>query len=169
MFASWNRHRAAPAGIAAGTDAGPGSSHSRPAASCRSSGRSTWSITGTGAVTVNGGSGGDLFVGGTTSYDTTATGHLDLMIILAEWRSAIDPYTTRTDEITDGTIPGHSGIKLATGVGGTVTLNSSAVAEHLNGHPSLTDLDWFFASTASQHSALETVGGVTELVNDDPA
>jgi hypothetical protein len=121
-------------------------------------------ITGTGAVTVNGDSGGDLFVGGTTSYDTTATGHLDLMYILAEWRSA-DPYTTRTNEIRGGTIPLHSGIKLATGVGGTVTLNASAVAEHLNGHPSLTDLDWFFASAASQHSAPETVNGVKELVN----
>jgi hypothetical protein len=123
-------------------------------------------ITGTGATTVNGGSGGDLFVGGKTSYDTTSTGHLDLMIILAEWQSA-DPYTTRTDEITDGAIPGHPGVKLATGLGGTVTLNSSAVAEHLNGKASATDLDWFFASASNQHSALETVGIVTELVNND--
>ena len=118
-------------------------------------------ITGTGAVTVNGGSGGDLFIGGKTSYDTSSTGHLDLMYILAEWKSA-DPYTTRTDEITDGAIPGHTGVKLA--VGSTVTLNPSTTAEHLNALASLTDLDWFFASSTSQYSTPET----GELVNNDP-
>ncbi len=118
-------------------------------------------ISGTGPATVNGGSGGDILIGGKTSYDTSSTGHLNLMIILAEWRSA-DAYSTRTDEITDGAIPGHTGVKLA--VGSTVTLNSSAVAEHLNASPSTTDLDWFFASSVLQYSTPE----LGEIVNNDP-
>jgi hypothetical protein len=118
-------------------------------------------ISGTGAATVNGGSGGDILIGGKTSYDTSSTGHLDLMYILAEWRSA-DAYSTRTDEITDGAIPGHTGLKLA--VGSTVTLNLSTTAEHLNALPSTTDLDWFFASSVLQYSTPET----GEIVNNDP-
>jgi hypothetical protein len=118
-------------------------------------------ISGTGAATVNGGSGGDILIGGKTSYDTSSTGHLNLMIILAEWRST-DAYSTRTDEITDGAIPGHTGVKLA--VGSTVTLNLSTTAEHLNALPSTTDLDWFFASSVLQYSTPES----GEIVNNDP-
>jgi hypothetical protein len=88
------------------------------------------------------------------------------MYILAEWRNTADSYATRTDEISDGIIPGHPGVKLFVGAGGTVTLNPSTTAEHLNGFPSTTDLDWFFASAATQYSTLETVGGVTEIVNN---
>ncbi|HEV3235670.1 MAG TPA: hypothetical protein VGZ25_01695, partial [Gemmataceae bacterium] len=102
---------------------------------------------------------GDILIGGTTSYDTTNS--TALMAILAEWQSA-DSYAVRTDEITDGAIPGHLGFKLA--VGSTVTNNPATTAEHLNGHASATQLDWFFAATALQHSALET----GEIVNNDP-
>jgi hypothetical protein len=117
-------------------------------------------IGGTGASTINGGSGGDIMIGGRTTYDTA--NHAALMAILAEWQSA-DSYTVRTQEIRTGTIPGQPGIKLAAGT--TVILNSAATPEHLNGAASTTALDWFFAAAAAQHSALETVGGVTESVN----
>jgi hypothetical protein len=114
-------------------------------------------IGGTGASTINGGSGGDIMIGGKTSYDTA--NHTALMAILAEWQSA-DAYAVRTDAITDGTIPG--GYKLSTA--STVTLNSAATAEQLIGHASASQLDWFFASASSQHSALEA----GEIVNNDP-
>jgi Ca2+-binding RTX toxin-like protein len=114
-------------------------------------------IGGTGASTINGGSGGDILIGGKTSYDTT--NHTALMIILAEWQSA-DSYTVRTDEISDGTIVGHAGIKLHTG--STVTNNPTSVVGSLNGFPSTTLLDWFFMSSTEQHSALEA----GEIVND---
>jgi streptogramin lyase len=114
-------------------------------------------IGGTGASTINGGSGGDILIGGKTSYDTT--NHTALMIILAEWQSA-DSYAVRTDEISDGTIVGHAGIKLHTG--STVTNNPTSVVGSLNGFPSATLLDWFFMSSTEQHSALEA----GEIVND---
>ncbi len=120
-------------------------------------------IGGSGNSHINGGSGGDLMIGGKTTYDTTSSGHADLMIILAEWANTALSYQTRTDDISDGTISGHAGVKL------TVTLNGSSSTEFLKGSPSATDLDWFWATTSAQHSALETVSGVTELVNKDPA
>jgi Ca2+-binding RTX toxin-like protein len=107
-------------------------------------------IGGGGADTINGGSGGDILIAGTTSYDNT--NHMALMIILAEWQSA-DSYATRTDEINDGIIPGHLGVKLF--LGKTVTNDPSTTVNTLNAFPSTTDLDWFFASASDSHSALE--------------
>jgi hypothetical protein len=116
-------------------------------------------IGGSGASTVNGGSGGDILIGGRTSYDTT--NHAALMAILAEWQST-DSYAVRTDAINDGTIGGHAGIELACGI--SVFDNPASNLEHLNGNASSSQLDWFFASAASQYSQLET----GEIVNNDP-
>jgi hypothetical protein len=108
-------------------------------------------IGGTGASTINGGSGGDILIGGRTTYDMT--NRAALMAILAEWQSA-DSYAVRTDEISDGTIPGHAGVKLF--VGDTVVLNPTSTVGTLNGLATVDQLDWFFASLTEHHSALES-------------
>jgi hypothetical protein len=68
-----------------------------------------------------------------------------------------DSYVVRTQQISAGL---GQGLGLVAGY--TVTLNPSSTHEHLNAKPSSTDLDWFFASSPSQYSGLET----GELVNN---
>jgi hypothetical protein len=96
-------------------------------------------IGGGGADHVTGGStsGGDILIGGTTSYDSgTSADKTALTAILAEWQST-DSYGTRFTKIDDGTIPGGYSLNYDT----TVQGDGDAV---LTGAAYAAGLDWFF-------------------------
>ncbi len=89
-------------------------------------------IGGTGGDTIDGQSGEDLLIPGTTRYDASSS---SLRIILNEWTSA-NPYQTRIDNLRIGV----SRVRLqASGIGRTV-FNDAAV-DSLFGS---TNDDWYF-------------------------
>jgi hypothetical protein len=99
-----------------------------------------------GADQITGGStsGGDILIGGTTSYDNVTSANITaLMAILAEWQSA-DSYNTRFTAINTGTIPG--GYELNYGS----TVFDDGAANILNGAASGLALDWFFVGNQDQ-------------------
>jgi len=94
-----------------------------------------------GQITGGSASGGDILIGGSTSYDTDTSANITaLMAILAEWQSA-DSYNTRFTEINTGTIPGGYSLNFGT------TVNDDGAANVLTGAASGLALDWFFAGT----------------------
>jgi hypothetical protein len=93
--------------------------------------------------------GGDILIGGYTSYDNDTNAHMTaLMALLAEWQST-DSYDTRFTAINSGTgIPG--GYKLNYGatvksafMSGTLTAAAGA------GNPAV---DWFFGDFSGSNS-----------------
>jgi len=94
-----------------------------------------------GQITGGSASGGDILIGGTTSYDSDNSANITaLMAILAEWQSA-DSYNTRFTDINTGTIPGGYSLNYGT------TVNDDGAANVLTGAASGLALDWFFAGT----------------------
>jgi hypothetical protein len=98
------------------------------------------SITGNSDTSPNG---GDILIGGTTSFDSDTNAHLAaLMSILAEWQSA-DPYLTRFQNINSGAGGGlhlNGGNYLKWGT--TVKDNGVAVVLQDSGSPNA--VDWYF-------------------------
>jgi hypothetical protein len=107
-------------------------------------------LIGGGAVAaITGGSGasatgGDILIGGTTSYDSDTTVNLEaLMAVFAEWQSA-DSYATRFSKINTGAIPGGSKLNYGTTVlGGNSKLTGATGA-------STPAVDWFFAGASDK-------------------
>jgi hypothetical protein len=111
-----------------------------------------------GADHITGGStsGGDILIGGTTSYDSaTSANFTALMAIFAEWQSAAS-YNTRFAAINNGTIPGGYELNYGT------TVHDDGAANVLTGAASTLALDWFFAG--SQDLLFDRVSG--EHVNN---
>jgi len=97
-----------------------------------------------GADHITGGStsGGDILIGGTTSYDSDTRANLiALMAILTEWQST-DSYSTRFTSIDNGTIPGGYELRF-----GTTVLDDGAT-NTLKGAAGTLALDWFFAGAS---------------------
>jgi hypothetical protein len=110
-----------------------------------------------GPSTITGGSGGssgggDILIGGTTSYDTmTAANEAALMSILAEWQST-DSYATRFSDIDTGTGGGLNGSnKLNWGK----TVLDNGKANTLTAQAGTAVADWFFANTAPGHTIIK--------------
>jgi hypothetical protein len=96
-------------------------------------------------------SGGDILIGGYTSYDTmTAANEAALMSILAEWQSA-DSYSTRFTDINTGSGGGLNGTNELNY--GTTVLDNGKV-NTLTAQPGSAVVDWFFANTASGHTTI---------------
>jgi hypothetical protein len=92
-----------------------------------------------GQITGGSTSGGDILIGGTTSYDSDTSSNMTaLMAILAEWQSA-DSYNTRFTDISTGTGPGGYELNYGT------TVQSNVAVNVLTGAASALALDWFFA------------------------
>jgi hypothetical protein len=98
-------------------------------------------------------SGGDILIGGYTSYDTmSAANELALMSILAEWQSG-DSYTTRATDINTGTGGGLNGTnKLNWGV----TVFDNGKANTLTAQAGSAAVDWFFAKTVAECANTES-------------
>jgi hypothetical protein len=86
-------------------------------------------------------SGGDILIGGTTSYDTDSTANIRaLMALLAEWQSG-DSYSTRFTDINTGVVPGGYSLNFGT------TVKEDSAANVVSGAASGLALDWFFAGS----------------------
>jgi Ca2+-binding RTX toxin-like protein len=118
-----------------------------------------------GADTIIGGcgSGGDILIGGATSFDTmTAANEKALMSILAEWQSA-DSYATRFTDIDTGAGGGLNGTaKLNFGT----TVTDDGAANTITAAVSGTALDWFFKGA---HDVLHNVEPGEHINNNTPA
>jgi hypothetical protein len=96
--------------------------------------------------------GGDILIGGTTTYDNVNNGNLTaLMAILAEWQSS-DSFNTRFSRINKGQIPG--GYKLNYGT--TVSGGNSTLIDPSN-NPNLPAVDWFFAGPTDKTVGLKSL------------
>jgi hypothetical protein len=90
-------------------------------------------IGGSGPSTLHAGPGGDILIGGTTSYDNNAAA---LGAVLAEWGRTDADYATRIAHLMNG-----GGLNGST-VLNTSTVHNDGVANSLYGGPGQ---DWFFA------------------------
>jgi len=92
-------------------------------------------IGGSGPSTLRAGSGGDILIGGTTSYDNNVAA---LAAVLAEWSRTDIDYATRIGHL-NGTISG--------GLNGSYLLNTSSVQKDgmVNDLYGGAGLDWYFA------------------------
>jgi hypothetical protein len=112
-------------------------------------------IGGAGGDTLTAGSGGDILISSTTSYDTNS---IALLSILTEWQSA-DDYTTRFNKL-EGIQKGQKYLL----VWGTKVQDDNT-ADTLNG--SVAGLDWFFANQLQDTlNNLNQPG--TEHINNSP-
>src|SRR5262249_55761739 len=110
-------------------------------------------IGGLGVDTLQAGSGGGIFIGGTTSYDNN---NAALAAVLAEWTRTDIDYLTRIAQLS-GTATG--------GINGPYFLNSSSVtadgsANSLNGG---SGQDWYFAGVADLLNNQKTGEAVTSI------
>jgi hypothetical protein len=104
-----------------------------------------------GQITGGSSSGGDILIGGTTSYDSDTQANMNaLMAILAEWQSG-DSYSARFAAINNGTIPGGYSLNYGT------TVQNNGSANVLSGAASALALDWFFAGP--QDTLINQVAG----------
>lgn len=87
-----------------------------------------------GAVTLQGGNGDDILIGGTSSLSSNLTA---LNAIMAEWTSA-NSYATRVANLLNG-----GGANGTTKLNNTSVQNDSSAADKLTGS---SDMDWFFQS-----------------------
>jgi hypothetical protein len=96
-------------------------------------------------------SGGDILIGGWTSYDTiTLANEAALMSILAEWQSA-DSYTTRFADINSGTGGGQNGSNT---LNYGTTVFDNGLANILTAQPGVAAVDWFFGNFGAGGSTI---------------
>jgi hypothetical protein len=128
-------------------------------------------IGGSGHGSITGGTGQDILIAGTTTYNATTTaGQIALMSILAELQSA-DTFAQKVSDIIHGNnLGGGSDLngshKLTWGISGA-TVTPSTGAFKLSGDASAaTTADWFFANSPSTVSDFNDDGVKDEHNNN---